>query len=190
MVRNDFVCSSDPYISRTHVNSHTRVYSLRILYLFVKIHAYSCNSTSMVEFAEITECLNGWSVYVYLYACVYMYIYAQCIYRTHATEYVRKYSRVYTCFPFRYCTRNPSCPLFPVRIQFPCPTNNPIYTPDYSGNYRWNRGRLSTLSLPLLPGCCPCWTLSNPSSYVPALAESPWPVRGSDSLELVLLEHG
>lgn len=54
----------------------------------------------------------------------------------------------------------------------------------------WNRGRLSTLSLPLLPGCCPCRTLSNPSSYVPALAKSPWPVRGSDSIELVLLEHG
>jgi len=60
---------------------------------------------------------------------------------------------------FAIATCNPSCPLFPVRcVQFPCPTNNPIYTPDYSGN----RGRFSTLSLPRLPGLLPLSDLLEP----------------------------
>jgi len=78
MARNDFVCSSGPYISRIRANSHTRVCSLRIPYLFAKIHACSCNS--MVEFAEITECMFERvvrvrvTVYIYTHACIYVHI--------------------------------------------------------------------------------------------------------------------
>jgi len=90
------------------------------------------------------------------------HVYARCIcvhVRLSTCVGIRRTSIRVSRFAIATCS--PSCPLFPVRcVQLPCPTNNPIYTPDYSGN----RGRFSTLSLPHLPGLLPLSDLLEPLS--------------------------
>lgn len=142
MVRNDFVCSSGSYVSRTHTNSHTRAYSPRIPYLFPKIRAYSCNSTSAVTALNLPKSRGAWTggpCTAYLYVRMYMCMHG--IFIVHV--------RPSTCAGIRASIRisrfaiamySPSHPLFSARrVQFPR-LNNPIYTLDYFGNLHRTEG--------------------------------------------------
>jgi len=115
-----------------------------------RIHVTPSPRRCSVEFAEITGCLNGGPrTRIYTCACICT-VYLSCTCGLSTCVGIRRTSIRVSRFAIATCS--PSCPLFPVRcVQLPCPTNNPIYTPDYSGN----RGRFSTLSLPRLPGLLP-----------------------------------
>lgn len=68
----------------------------------MRLHLRGCS----VEFAEITGCLNG---VVRVHVFIHTHVYARCICRARATEYVRGYSRVYTCISrFAIAARSPS----------------------------------------------------------------------------------
>lgn len=121
-------------LGQTHIREHilrvSRTYSRKS----ARIHVTPPPRLRRRNLPEITGCSNGWPMYAYLY----VRIYARCICRARATGYVRGYLRVHIRVSrFSIATCSPSCPLYPARrVQFPCPTNNPIYTPDYSGNRR------------------------------------------------------
>lgn len=72
-------------------------------------------------------------------------------------------------FAIATCSPPPVPPFLLAAVQFPCPTNNPIYTPDYSGN---RRGTERVAFNPLLSSSTWLLPLSEPSrkpsSYVPA----------------------
>jgi len=81
-----------------------------------------------------------------------------CALAACVTEYMYECSRVYVFSALLFeciVSPAPSLPSLPPLfgfVQFPCPTDNPIYTPDYSGKRGESRVAF-TLSL-LLPGRC------------------------------------